>query len=260
MLNFAANISWLFQEWDFYDRFAAASDAGFVAVECLFPYEHDPDEIARHLARHKLTMALINLPPGDLAIGERGLAALPGRGEDFRAALNKGLRYAGATGARRLHAMAGIADGPAAMEAYRDALALACDIAGPHGIDITIEPLNGQDVPGYLMNDFALARQVIAGLKRSNLKLQFDVYHRRILQGDVIGGLEELMPIIGHIQIASAPGRHEPTSGERVNGEVDDRDVLNAIDRLGYRGFVGCEYKPAGGTLAGLTWLREFAA
>jgi hydroxypyruvate isomerase len=251
MPRFAANISWLFQEWAFPDRFAAAADAGFSAVECLFPYDHDRDAIAAALARHKLTMALINLPPGDLTRGERGLAALPERQADFRAALETALGYAGATGAGRLHVMSGIARGAAALAAYKDSLALACDTAAPHGITITIEPLNRRDVPGYLLDDYDLAARVIADVARPNLKLQFDIYHRQILHGDVVRGLEALMPITGHVQIASVPDRAEPLSGE-----LDDRLLLNAIDRLGYDGFVGCEYRPANGTLAGLGWMK----
>jgi hydroxypyruvate isomerase len=251
MPRFAANISWLFQEWDFLDRFAVAADAGFSAVECLFPYDHDPDAIAAALARHNLTMALINLPPGDLTRGERGLAALPERQADFRAALETALGYAGATGTKRLHVMAGIAKGAAALAAYKDSLALACDTVAPHGVTITIEPLNRRDVPGYLLDDYDLAARVIADVARPNLKLQFDIYHRQILHGDVMRGLEALMPITGHVQIASVPDRAEPLSGE-----LDDRLVLNAIDRLRYDGFVGCEYKPANGTLAGLGWMK----
>jgi hydroxypyruvate isomerase len=252
MPKFAANIFWLFQEWTFLDRFAAAADAGFSVVECLFPYDHDADVIAAALAQHNLAMALINLPPGDLSAGERGLAALPERRGEFRAALDTAIRYAVATGAKRLHAMAGIANGSVALAAYRDSLALACDAAAVHGIAITIEPLNGRDVPGYLLNDYGLAQKVIADVNRPNLKLQFDIYHRQILHGDVVRGLETLMPITGHIQIASVPQRAEPMSGE-----LDDRLVLKTIDRLGYDGFVGCEYRPANGTLAGLGWMRQ---
>lgn len=252
MPRFAANISWLFQEWDFPDRFAAAADAGFTAVECLFPYAHDPDMIARQLARHGLAMALINLPPGDADKGEKGLAALAGRAADFSAALDMALRHAQAYDVRRLHVMAGIAQGAAAMATYRDSLALACDRAGPRGITITIEPLNPRDVPGYLLNDFAMAEQIITTMARPNLKLQFDIYHRRMLGGDVPQGLASLMPLIGHVQIASVPGRHEP-----LGGEGDDRAALAALAGAGYDGFVGCEYRPANGTLAGLGWLRE---
>jgi hydroxypyruvate isomerase len=253
MLKFAANISWLFQEWDFLDRFAAAADAGFAAVECLYPYEYDADAVARRLARHGLTMALINLPPGDPGKGERGLAALPGRRVDFAAALDTALRYGIATGTGRLHVMAGIAQGPMALAAYEQSLTRAAQSAAPHGITVTIEPLNDRDVPGYLLNDFALARRVIAGLALPNLKLQFDIYHRQILHGDVIKGLEALLPVIGHVQIASVPARAEPLSGE-----LDDRHVLKTLERLGYDGFVGCEYRPAAGTLAGLGWMRAF--
>jgi hydroxypyruvate isomerase len=253
MPRFAANISWLFQEWDFLDRFAAAADAVFSAVECLFPYDHDADVIAARLARRNLTMALINLPPGDPAKGERGLAALPERRADFRAALELALRYADATGARCLHAMAGIGRSVAALATYRESLTLACDAAASRGITITIEPLNRRDVPGYLLDDYDLAERVIADVARSNLKLQFDIYHRQILHGDVVRGLEALMPIIGHVQIASVPERAEPLSGE-----LDDRLVLNILDRLGYGGYVGCEYRPANGTLAGLGWMERF--
>lgn len=248
MPRFAANLSWLFPELSFLDRFQAASDAGFDAVECLFPYEVPADAIAERLARHRLTLALFNLPPGDLAAGDRGLAALPERRADFAAALDLALTYAQATGTRRLHVMAGVAQGDAALAAYRDALALACDRAGSLGIDILIEPLNPKDALGYLLNNYALAQDVIAHMARPNLKLQFDIYHCRMLGGDAARDLARLLPVIGHVQVAGAPTRAEPGA--------DEIAALRTLDRLGYDGFVGCEYRPAGDTRAGLSWMR----
>lgn len=251
-LKFAANLSWMFKEWSFLDRFAAAADAGFAAVEYLFPYEYEPDAIARLLSRHGLKQVLFNMPPGDLSAGEKGLACLPERRDAFRASVQTALTYARATGTPRLHLMSGIGSGDKAAAAYRDAIGLACDAAEADGIDILLEPINNRDVPGYLMNDFGLAAGLIAELKRPNLKLQFDIYHRQIIHGDVTRGLEALMPITGHIQVSSAPLRHEPMSGE-----LDDRRMFQLIERLGYAGHIGCEYNPANGTLEGLGWMRR---
>ncbi len=253
MLKFAANLSWLFQEWPFLDRFAAAADAGFTAVEYLFPYDHAPGDIAAQLARYNLKQVLFNLPPGDFAAGERGLAGLVGREQEFRASVETALNYARATATPRLHLMAGISEGGEAIAAYQDALKFACEAAAAHGIEILIEPINGRDIPGYLMNDFGLAEWLINESKLPNLRLQFDIYHRQILHGDVTRGLELLLPITGHIQIASVPARHEPTTGE-----LDDVHVFDILTRLGYGGFIGCEYRPANGTLAGLSWVRPF--
>jgi hydroxypyruvate isomerase len=255
MPNFAANLSWMFQEWPFLDRFAAAADAGFSAVEYLFPYDHKPDEIAKRLSAAGQRLVLFNLPPGDLAGGERGLVALPERQQDFRGSVETALHYALATGAPRLHLMASNASGDVALAAYKDGLRFACDAAGRHGIDIMIEPLNRRDAPLYLLNDFGLAEKIIAELNLPNLKLQFDIYHRQIIHGDVMRGLEALLPITGHIQIASVPARQEPASGE-----LDDLRIFKTLERLNYKGFVGCEYKPADGTLAGLGWLKRVAS
>ncbi|HWM62331.1 MAG TPA: TIM barrel protein [Rhizomicrobium sp.] len=256
MLNFAANLSWMFKEWAFLDRFAAAADADFSHVECLFPYDHTPDDIARQLARNKLKLVLFNAPPGDLSEGERGLASLPDRQDEFRASVETALDYARATGVGRVHLMSGLAAGdPAlALATFREAIRFACDAAAGDGIDVMIEPINNRDVPGYLMNDFALAEQLIAELKLPNLKLQFDIYHRQVIHGEVMRGLEMLMPITGHIQISSVSSRHEPMSGA-----LDDFAILRAIDRLGYAGYIGCEYNPAAGTLAGLEWMKRLA-
>ena len=230
----------------------AAADAGFQAVEYLFPYELAPEEIARLLARHKLKQVLFNMPPGDWAAGEKGIACFPERRAAFRASVQTALTYARASGTPRVHLMSGIAPGDTsgALAAYRDSIQWACDAAD--GIDILIGPINNRDVPGYLMNNFDLATQLIGEMQRPNLKLQFDIYHRQIIHGDVTRGLETLMPITGHIQISSAPLRHEPMSGE-----LDDLRILETIERLNYAGHIGCEYNPAAGTLAGLGWMKR---
>jgi len=251
MLNFAANLTWLFQEWPFLDRFAAAADAGFTAVEYLFPYEHPPEEIARRLARHNLKQVLFNLAPGNFAAGDRGIATFPERRGEFRAAIATGLEYARATATPRLHLMAGAASGPEALASYRDSIKFTCEAAAKEDIDILIEPINTCDIPGYLMSDFNLAARLIAELKLPNFWLQFDIYHRQRLHGEVTKGLEALLPVTRHMQIASAPFRREPTTGE-----LDDRHILKLVERLGYIGYIGCEYGPANGTLAGLSWMK----
>lgn len=253
MPKFAANLSMMFTEWDFLDRFAAAADHGFKAVEFLFPYAHAPDDIARRLEDAKLELALFNLPPGDWEAGERGLAAIPGRGAAFRAALQTALPYAEATGVKRLHLMSGHGSraDPQAREAYVEAIRHACAAAAPLGIDILIEPINGRDMPGYFLNDFGFAAALIRTLGLPNLKLQYDVYHRQILHGDVMRSLEQLLPLIGHVQTSSVPGRHEPGTGE-----LDDARIFRHLDAIGYTGYVGCEYRPAGGTAEGLSWMR----
>ncbi|NEY90648.1 2-oxo-tetronate isomerase [Tabrizicola oligotrophica] len=252
MPRFAANLTMMFNEHGFMDRFAAAARAGFEAVEYLFPYEFDPNTIAAALQANHLTQALFNLPPGDWSRGDRGLAALPDRKAEFRASVGTALRYARATGVRRLHVMSGLADRAdlRAMAAYRASLAYLCEAAGAEGLQVLIEPINGRDMPGYFLNDFNAAADLVGDLGLPNLRLQFDIYHRQILHGDVLTGLRQMMPIIGHVQIAAVPLRHEPGTGE-----LADAVILAELDRLGYNGFVGCEYRPAGDTLVGLGWM-----
>ncbi len=253
MPRLAANLSMMFTERPFMARFAAAAAAGFRAVEYLFPYDHPAEAIAEALAASGLNQALFNLPPGDWAGGDRGLAALPDRAEGFRASIAPALAYAEATGARRLHVMAGIAErgDQAARAAYRESLVRLCDAAGAAGITVLIEPINRRDMPGYFLDDFDFAADLIADLGMDNLRLQFDIYHRQVMRGDVLTGLRALMPIIGHVQIASVPDRNEPG-----RGELDDLRILRELDLLGYAGYVGCEYRPAAGTEAGLGWMR----
>lgn len=254
MPRFAANLTMMFNEWDFLDRFNAAAEAGFDAVEFLFPYEHAPEEIAKRLQSHHLTQALFNCPPGDWAKGERGIASLKGREDEFKASIDKALIYAAATGVKRLHAMSGLSnrDDPDAQKTYRASITYACERAAPKGLDIVIEPINDRDMPGYFLNNFDFAAALIKELALPNLKLQYDIYHRQILHGDVMKSLEQLMPIIGHIQIAAVPLRHEPTTGE-----LDDAKVLHHLDHLNYSSFVGLEYRPHGKTIDGLTWLSK---
>ncbi|THK39257.1 hydroxypyruvate isomerase family protein [Ensifer sp. MPMI2T] len=253
---FAANLTMMFNEWTFLDRFDAAAEAGFAAVEYLFPYEAPPEAIAERLARNNLQQALFNLPPGDWAAGERGIAALPSRFDALKADIDRGLDYAAATGVKRLHLMAGLAD-PSDSETatrYRRAVAYAAERLAEKGIDLLIEPINGRNMPGYFLNDFGAAERLIAELGLANLKLQFDIYHRQIMHGDVTMALRRLMPITGHIQIASVPSRHEP-DGEELNYPY----LFAEIDRIGYGGFVGCEYAPRGRTLDGLDWFKPYA-
>jgi hydroxypyruvate isomerase len=251
MPKFAANLTMMFNEWEFLDRFAAAADAGFRAVEFLFPYAWEPDEIAKRLASHGLTPALFNLPPGAWEAGERGLAALPERAADFRNSVATALRYAAATGVQRLHVMSGNADSNdlKARAAYEDSLRYAVDQIGAQGLDVVIEPINRRDMPAFFLNDFGYAAELIGRLGLPRLKLQYDIYHRQILHGDIVKSLEAMMPIIGHVQTASVPARNEPGTGE-----LNDDFVFRRLDDLGYAGFVGCEYRPAGKTLDGLSW------
>jgi 2-dehydrotetronate isomerase len=252
---FAANLSMMFNEWPFLDRFAAAADAGFTAVEYLFPYEFPPEAISEKLMSNDLQQALFNLPPGDWAAGERGIAALPGRFDALQSDVERALDYASATGVKRLHLMAGIADphDGAAASCYRRSVTYTASRLAEAGIDLLLEPINARNMPGYYLKDFSAAEGLITELGLPNLKLQFDIYHRQIMHGDVAMALRRLMPIVGHIQIASVPSRHEP-DGEELNYPY----LFDEVDRLAYSGFVGCEYVPRAGTLDGLKWFEPF--
>lgn len=252
MPRFAANLSMMFTEHAFPARFQAAADAGFDAVEFLFPYDHPAQDVAEWCRRAGVEQVLFNLSPGDWEAGDRGLAALPGRKEEFRQSVRTALDYAAILGTMRLHMMAGIANAadPVHQACYREQLSYAADAAAKQGVTIMIEPINGRDMPGYFLDDFERAAELIDSLGHPGVKLQFDIYHRQILHGDVLTGLKSLMPLIGHVQIASVPGRNEPGSGE-----LNDLRILKALDDLGYEGFVGCEYRPRAGTVEGLGWL-----
>src|SRR4051794_14246345 len=255
MPRFAANLSMMFNEWEFLDRFAAAADAGFDAVEFLFPYEHSAEAIGLRLKQNGLTQALFNLHPGDWAAGERGIASVSGRETEFREGVERAKEYVAATGVKRVHMMSGHND-PAdsvANATYRANLHYAAEALGPMGVQILLEPINGRDMPGYFMNDFNRAEAIIREMASPHVALQFDMYHRQILHGDVTMGLRAQFPLIAHVQIASVPSRNEP-SGEELNYSF----LYEEMDRLGYAGFVGCEYRPRAGTLEGLNWFAPW--
>lgn len=255
MPRFAANLSMMFTEVDFLDRFGAAADAGFEAVEFLFPYDYPAEEIKARLDAHGLQVALFNMYPGDWAAGEKGLASLPGREEEFRASVDQALEYARALGCPKLHLMAGLADpGSADHRArYVEHVRYAADRAAAEGRLIVLEPLNPYNVPGYFLPSVAHVTDLLAEIDRPNVKLQFDLYHAQLTGGDITHQIERLAALTGHVQIASVPERHEPDRGELYYPYV-----LAVLDRVGYDGWVGCEYVPAAGTQAGLGWLEAY--
>ncbi|AOY90486.1 hydroxypyruvate isomerase [Cupriavidus sp. USMAA2-4] len=259
MPRFAANLSLMYTEHDFLDRFAAAARDGFQGVEFLFPYEHPAAEIRRRLDDHGLVQALFNAPPGDWTAGERGTAALPGREAEFRAGFARALDYASVIGNDRLHVMAGLvpagAERARCLAVYRENLAHAAAAAAAHGITVLIEPINTRDMPGYLLNRQDEAQAIRREIGAANLQVQFDCYHCQIVEGDLAKKLERDIGGIGHIQIAGVPDRHEPDLGE-----LNYPYLFDVIDRLGYAGWIGCEYRPRAGTSAGLGWLRAYLA
>jgi len=257
MPKFAANLSLMFTEVPFLQRFEAAARAGFTAVEFLFPYDHAPQEIAGELAAHRLKNVLFNLPPGDWNGGERGTAALPGREAEFRQGVARALDYAAVLGTTRLHAMAGILPTGASAEqraacraTYIDNLRDAAAACEKQGVTLLIEPINQRDMPGYFLSLQHEAHAICAEVGAPNLKVQMDLYHAQIMEGDLATKLRQYLPRIGHLQIAGVPERHEPD-----RGEVHYPYLFRLLDELGYDGWIGCEYRPARGTVEGLGWL-----
>jgi hydroxypyruvate isomerase len=249
MPKFAANLSFLFQDVPLLDRFEAAAKAGFKGVEILLPYAEPKEQIAARLRANGLTQALFNLPAGDWEKGERGLAAIPGREKDFDEALSRALSYAEATGCRTIHAMPGLRHHGAERATYVRNLKRAARRAAADGVTVVIEPINTRDIPGFFLDTTEEARAVIHEVGEPNLGLQFDIYHRAIQQGDVIMAIREFGGLARHYQIANPPDRGEPDAGE-----LNYRDVFKEIDRTGFAGWVGCEYKPRGETVVGLKW------
>ncbi|MBL8540357.1 MAG: hydroxypyruvate isomerase family protein [Betaproteobacteria bacterium] len=259
MPKFAANLTMMFNEIPFPQRFAAAARAGFRAVEFLFPYDYPPAEVAGWLREAGLESVLFNLPPGDWGAGERGLAALPGRESEFRAGVARALEYAQALGTPRLHAMAGLVpegvSRAACLETYIENLRHAARELARHGRTLLIEPINGRDMPGYFLQTQAEAHAIREAVAEPNLKVQMDFYHAQIVEGDLATTFRKCFDGIGHVQIASVPERHEPD-----DGEVNYPYLFGLLDRLGYAGWVGCEYRPRGRTEDGLGWLRAALA
>jgi hydroxypyruvate isomerase len=258
MTRLAANLTMMFQELPFLDRIDAAAAAGFSAIECVMPYVASPGEIAERLQRHDLTMALFNMPPGDWAAGERGFGADPSRVEDFAASIDTTIEYAEATGCKTVHLMAGKIPADADHAQWNAILVhnirRAAEALMPKGIAIVLEPINTRvDIPGYFYDTTAAVLAVIDEAGVEGVKLLYDIYHMQIMEGDLARTIERLLPRIGHIQLADNPGRNEPGSGE-----INYPWLLSRLDALGYAGWVGCEYKPAGETVAGLGWAKPY--
>jgi 2-dehydrotetronate isomerase len=257
MPKFAANLSFIFQEVEFLDRFAAAAECGFKAVEYLGAYDHSPETVAARLERHGLVQALFNMPPGNWAAGERGLAALSGREAEFRAGVDTALTYAKATNCRLLHAMAGLVpddrDRGEAERTYVGNLRYAAERAAAAGVTVIIEPINTRDIPGYFLNTTTQAIAVIDRVGHPNLQLQLDLYHVQIMEGDLAHRIRALAGRYPHIQIAGNPGRHEPDIGE-----INYPFLFDLLDEVGYAGWIGCEYRPERDTRAGLGWARPY--
>lgn len=255
MTKLAANLSMMFGEVPFLDRFAAAADAGFKAVEFLFPYEASADEVAQRAWNANVEAVLFNFPAGDWNAGERGIAALPDRVEEFREGAQRALDYATATGCSRLHLMAGKTAATATTRAtFVENIRYAADLVAKAGITVMLEPLNTKvDMPGYFYDTTTAALAIIDEVARPNVMLQYDIYHMQIMEGDLARTIEQLLPRIGHIQLADNPGRGEPGSGE-----INYPWLLDKLRQLGYPGWIGCEYRPAAGTTAGLGWAEPY--
>jgi len=257
MPRFAANLTMMYNEHAFLDRFAAAARDGFKAVEYLFPYDFPAAELKARLGEYGLTQALFNAPPGDWTAGDRGIASLPGREDEFRRGIETALDYARLLGNDKLHVMAGLLPAQADRSRHRDVylrnLADAAQAARADGITVLIEPINPRDMPGFFLNRQDEAQAICREIGAPNLKVQFDCYHCQIVEGDLAKKLERDIAGIGHIQIAGVPERHEPDVGELNYPYLFDR-----IDALGYDGWIGCEYRPKAGTSEGLGWLRSY--
>ena len=260
MPRFAANLSFLYGEHAFLDRFAAAREDGFEAVEYLFPYEHAPALLASRLREQGLQQALFNAPPGDWAAGDRGIACVPGREAEFKRAIEQALEYAAALQCPRVHVLAGVvpngADRAPLQTLYVRNLAWAAQRAADAGVNLLIEPINRRDMPGYFLNRQDHAHAIVDEVGAPNLQVQMDLYHCQIVEGDLAAKLRQYLPTgrVGHLQIAGVPDRGEPDVGE-----VNYAYLFELIDALGYAGHVGCEYRPRAGTRDGLGWLRRLS-
>jgi hydroxypyruvate isomerase len=259
MPKFAANLSMLFTELPFLERFAAARAAGFSAVEYLFPYEFPKEELAARLRAHGLKQVLHNLPAGDWAAGERGIACHPGRVDEFRAGVERAILYANALDCGQLNCLAGKLPATVSPEQARATLVAnlrhAADRLRSAGIRLLLEPINSHDIPGFFLTGTEQAIEVIREVGDDNLLLQYDIYHAQRMEGELAATLQRHLPNIGHIQVADNPGRNEPGTGE-----INYAFLFRHLDALGWKGYVGCEYRPRAGTVEGLAWMKELTS
>ncbi len=257
MPRFCANLTMLFNEVPFMDRFAAAARAGFKGVEYLFPYDYDKNALVDTLNKHKLTQVLHNLPAGNWAGGERGIACHPQRIAEFQDGVGRAIDYAAALGCKQVNCLAGIRpphlDPLEARETFIRNLQFAAPKFREAGIKLLIEPINTRDIPGFFLNYSRQALDIIKAVGSDNLFLQYDIYHLQIMEGDLAHGIEANLALIPHMQLADNPGRNEPGSGE-----INFPFLFRHIDRIGYQGWIGCEYKPATTTEAGLGWIKPY--
>jgi hydroxypyruvate isomerase len=257
MPKFNANLTMLFNEVDFLDRFKAAKDAGFKGVEYLFPYPYPKEDLAERLEANGLTQVLHNLPAGDWAKGERGIACLPDRVGEFQDGVGKAIEYATALQCTQINCLAGIAptgvDPATLRETFVDNLQFAAGKLKLAGIQLLIEPCNTRDIPGFFLSHSKQALEIINDVGSDNLFLQYDIYHMQIMEGNLAPTIERNLGSIRHLQLADNPGRHEPGTGE-----INYPFLFQFIDKLGYSGWIGCEYKPAKSTLEGLGWIRPY--
>jgi hydroxypyruvate isomerase len=255
MPKFAANLSMMFTEVPFLDRFQAAADAGFVAVEFLFPYEHSSETVRRHASDAGVNIVLFNMPPGNWSGGERGLTCIPGRQDEFRAGVEKAVAYATSLGTSRLHAMAGIVPQGVSPSLCRatliENLKFAADQLAKHDLTLLLEAINTRDMPGFSVSTQMESRAICDAVNAPNLKMQMDLYHMQVMEGDLAAKIKLYSPHCGHVQVAGCPDRNEPSTGE-----IRYEYLFDLLDELGYKGWVGCEYRPAGRTVDGLDWLR----
>lgn len=259
MPRFSANLSMLFNEHEFLDRFDAAARAGFKGVEYIGPYDHAPEEVAARLKKNGLTQVLFNLPVGDWGKGERGIAVLPERIHEFRQGVAKAVTYAHALGCDQVNCLAGITPAgvsPQALEnVFVENLGFAAEKLEQAGIKLLIEPINTRDIPGFFLTNTRQALDIIDRVGSKNLYLQYDIYHMQVMEGDLARTIEANLGRIAHIQLADNPGRNEPGTGE-----INYPFLYEHIDRIGYAGWIGAEYKPKAGTEAGLGWFRALTA
>ncbi len=257
MPRFAANLSFLFNEIDFLDRFAAARKAGFTGIEYHFPYDFDKQDLVDALQSNNLTQVLLNLPPGDWEAGERGIATMPDRVDEFRKGVNQAIEYATALGCRQVNCLAGIAPKTADPEVLRSTfvnnLSYAAERLGKNDIRLLIEPINTMDIPGFYLSRTTQALDILEAVGSDNLAIQYDIYHMQIMEGDLGRTIQNNLSSIEHLQLADNPGRNEPGTGE-----INYPFLFSLLDSIDYQGWIGCEYVPVTTTTEGLGWLEPY--